>query len=76
MIKELKDQVDGAYCTNVAALATITVKQKDGENKEYQSIYNKAFLPAYYLKNFRLINYTRFSVFVSLMLLSACLLQR
>lgn len=56
-VKELKDQVDGAYCTNVAALATITVKQKDGENKEYQSIYNKAFLPAYYLKNFRLINY-------------------
>jgi hypothetical protein len=55
-LKDLKSQVDGAYCTNVAALATITVKQKDGENKEYQSIYNKAFLPAYYLKNFRLIN--------------------
>jgi hypothetical protein len=56
-LKDLKSQVDGAYCTNIAALATITVKQKDGENKEYQSIYNKAFLPAYYLKNFRLINY-------------------
>lgn len=56
-VKELKEQVNGAYCTNVAALATITVKQKDGENKEYQSIYNKAFLPAYYLKNFRLIDY-------------------
>lgn len=56
-LKDLKDQVNGAYCVNVAALATITVKQKDGENKEYQSIYNKAFLPAYYLKNFRLINY-------------------
>lgn len=56
-LKDLKSQVDGAYCTNVAALATITVKQKDGENKEYQSIYNKAFLPAYYLKNFRLIDY-------------------
>lgn len=56
-LKDLKDQVDGAYCTNVVALATITVKQKDGENKEYQSIYNKAFLPAYYLKNFRLVDY-------------------
>lgn len=56
-LKDLKEQVNGAYCVNVAALATITVKQKDGENKEYQSIYNKAFLPAYYLKNFRLINY-------------------
>lgn len=57
-VKELKDQVNGAYCINVAALATVTVRQKDGENKEYQSIYNKAFLPAYYLKNFRLIDYS------------------
>lgn len=56
-VKELKDQVDGAYCTNIVALATITVRQKDGENKEYQSIYNKAFLPSYYLKNFRVVNY-------------------
>lgn len=56
-LKDLKDQVDGAYCTNVAALATVVVRQKDGENKEYQGIYNKAFLPAYYLKNFRLVDY-------------------
>lgn len=56
-VKELKDQIDGAYCTNIVALATITVRQKDGENKEYQSIYNKAFLPSYYLKNFRVVNY-------------------
>lgn len=56
-VKDLKDQVNGAYSVNVAALATITVRQKDGENKEYQGIYNKAFMPAYYLKNFRLINY-------------------
>lgn len=56
-VKELKDQVDGAYSTNIVALATITVRQKDGENKEYQSIYNKAFLPSYYLKNFRVVNY-------------------
>jgi hypothetical protein len=61
-LKDLKDQVNGAYCTNVVALATVTVRQKDGENKEYQSIYNKAFLPAYYLKNFRLINYNDSSV--------------
>jgi len=56
-VKDLKDQVNGAYSVNVAALATISVRQKDGENKEYQGIYNKAFMPAYYLKNFRLINY-------------------
>ena len=55
--KDLKEQVDGAYCGSVIALATVVVRQKDGENKEYQGIYNKAFLPSYYLKNFRLINY-------------------
>jgi hypothetical protein len=65
-LKDLKDQVNGAYCTNVVALATITTKMKDGENKEYQSIYNKAFLPAYYLKHFRLINYNDPSVQSSL----------
>ena len=56
-VSELKAQVDGAYCTNIGALATIIMKEKDGENKEYQGVYNKAFLPAYALKNFRLINY-------------------
>lgn len=65
-VKDLKDQVNGAYCTNVVALATITVKQKDGENKEYQSVFNKAFLPSYYLKNFRLVNYNDQSVQSSL----------
>lgn len=56
-VSELKGQVDGAYCTNIGALATIIMKEKDGESKEYQGVYNKAFLPAYALKNFRLINY-------------------
>lgn len=56
-LKELKEQVDGAYSGNVLALATITVREKEGETKEYQSVYNKAFLPAYYLKNFRLVDY-------------------
>ena len=56
-VSELKVQVDGAYCTNIGALATIIMKEKDGESKEYQGVYNKAFLPAYALKNFRLINY-------------------
>ena len=35
-------------------MATITTREKDGEVKEYQSVYNKAFLPAYSLKQFRL----------------------
>lgn len=56
-VSELKSQVDGAYCTNIGALATVIMKEKDGESKEYQGVYNKAFMPAYALKNFRLINY-------------------
>jgi len=56
-VGELQNQVDGAYCTNIGALATIVMKEKDGESKDYQGVYNKAFMPAYALKNFRLINY-------------------
>lgn len=61
-VSELKGQVDGAYCTNIGALATIVMKEKDGETKEYQGVYNKSFLPAYALKNFRLINYNDVTV--------------
>jgi len=63
-VKDLKDEIDGEFCTDTdgniipfGALATINTKEKDGEIKEYQSIYNKAFLPKYALKNFRLIDY-------------------
>lgn len=61
-VKDLKDQLDGEYCTNVLALATIkTVEKTNAETseveiKEYQSIYDE-FLPAYYLKNFKTIDY-------------------
>jgi hypothetical protein len=65
-VSELKSQVDGAYCTNIGALATIIMKEKDGENTEYQGVYNKAFLPAYALKNFRLIDYGNSSIQSSL----------
>lgn len=64
-VKDLKDQVNGEYCGNILSLATVTSKSKeeevDGKTetvvKEYQTIYNKAFLPAYYMKNFRVVNY-------------------
>jgi hypothetical protein len=57
-VRDLKDQVGGEWCGNVVALATVIVKEKDGESKEYQGIYNKAFLPPYSLKNFRLVDYS------------------
>jgi 1,2-phenylacetyl-CoA epoxidase catalytic subunit len=57
-VRDIKDQVGGEYATNVVALATVITKERDGEIKEYQGIYNRAFLPAYSLKNFRLVDYS------------------
>jgi hypothetical protein len=56
-VKDLKAQVNGEWCTNIVALATIKTVQKEDEIKEYQGVFNKAFLPSYSLKLFRLINY-------------------
>jgi hypothetical protein len=56
-VKDLKDQIDGEWCKSVVALATVIVKERDGESKEYQGIYNKAFLSGYALKQFRLVDY-------------------
>lgn len=53
-VREITSQINGEYCGNFVAMATITTREKDGEVKEYQSVYNKAFLPAYSLKQFRL----------------------
>lgn len=58
-MKDLKAQLGGEYATTVVALATIKTVEKEGETKEYQGVYNKAFLPSYNLKQFRLIDYNR-----------------
>ena len=57
-VKDLKDQIDGEWCSSVVALATIVVRERDGETKEYQGIYNKGFLSGYAIKQFRLVDYT------------------
>jgi hypothetical protein len=57
-VRDLKDQVGGEWCGNVIASAIVITKDKDGEVKEYQGIYNRAFMPAYSLKNFRLVDYS------------------
>ena len=56
-VKDLRDQIDGEWTKSVLALATVIVKERDGESKEYQGIYNKAFIGGYALKNFRLVDY-------------------
>jgi hypothetical protein len=60
--KDIKAQVGGEYSTSVLALATIKTVVKNDETKEYQGVYNKAFLPAYNLKQFRLIDYSKADV--------------
>lgn len=58
--RELKGLINSDYATKFVALYTVkTVTKDDGEVKEYQSIYNKAFLPSYSLKNFRLVDYSK-----------------
>lgn len=57
-VSELRNQIDGAYSTTVGALATITTKQRDGEIKEYQSVFNKSFFPIASLKYFHTLDYS------------------
>ena len=58
-VKDIKSQINGEFATNVVALATIRTSEKDGEKKTYQGVFNKAFLPGYALKHFRLVDYTK-----------------
>jgi hypothetical protein len=65
-LTDLKNQVDGAYCTNVVALATIKTVIKDDETKEYQGVYNKAFMYKDSIKNFRLVDFNSQSTLTNL----------
>jgi len=65
-VEDIKEHIDGEWCTNIVALATVKVKEKEGEMKEFQGIYNKAFLPAYSFKYFRLIDYMNSTVLANL----------
>jgi hypothetical protein len=58
-VNDLKDLMGCEFETPVVALAEVKTVEKDGETKEYQAIYNRAFLPEYTLKQFRLIDYTK-----------------
>jgi hypothetical protein len=56
-VKDLKDQINGEWCTSIVALATIKTVIKEDDTKEYQGVYNKAFLLAYAIKQFRLVDF-------------------
>ena len=56
-VKELKEQINGEWATNIVALATINTKETEDGVKEFQNVYNKGFLPPYSIKAFRLLDY-------------------
>jgi hypothetical protein len=53
-VKEISSQIDDEYADSLVAMATVVVKEKEGEIKEFQGVYNRAFLPSYVMKQFRL----------------------
>ena len=57
-VSDVKNEINGEWCNTIVALATVVVKERDGESKEYQGIYNKGFLNGYTMKQFRLVDYT------------------
>lgn len=60
-VSEIKAQIGGEFCTPFVSLATVKSVTKEGtdEVKEFQGVFNKAFLPEYSLKNFRLVDYSK-----------------
>lgn len=61
-ISELTDQIGGEFTTPFISLATVITKEVEGEVKEYQGIYNKAFAPEFSMKQFRLLDYNNESL--------------
>ena len=57
-VRDLKGQIGGDYCDTVVSMATVVVRERDGESKEYQGIYNKGFLSGWAMKFFRAVDYT------------------
>lgn len=56
-VKELNEQIGGPYESDektVVCLSTIRTVTKDGETKEYEQVYNRAFLPSYAMGHIRL----------------------
>ena len=58
-VKELKEQINGEWAGNFVAMATIATQEREDGVREYQTIYNKAFMPPYSIKAFRLVDYNR-----------------
>lgn len=58
-VKDIRAQIGGEFSVPFVWLNEVKTVDKDGETKEYQSVYNRAFLPEYTLKQFRLVDYSK-----------------
>jgi len=65
-VKDLRDLIGGELTTNVVALATIKTVEKEDGPKSYQGVFNKAFLPPYHIKHFRLTDYSNPAILKSI----------
>ena len=55
-VSELRDQIEISEKETIVALATVKVVETSDGVKEYQSVFNKAFMPSYALRQIRQIN--------------------
>ncbi|HEU4609631.1 MAG TPA: hypothetical protein VFS31_16045, partial [Chitinophagaceae bacterium] len=51
-VMELNSLKETQFVTNVLVVLAIRLARKDGETKEYQTVYNRAFLPGDYMRYF------------------------
>jgi hypothetical protein len=66
-MKDIKAQINGEFSVPIVALAVVKTVVNEGEdNKEYQGVYNRNFLPEYSLKQFRLVDYDKSEVLAGL----------
>jgi hypothetical protein len=57
-LKDLTSQIGEEWATEVITTATVKTSIKEDGVKEYQSIWNKGFLPGYLFKDFKTKDYT------------------
>jgi len=65
-LKDIRSQINGEYSGTFVPVYEVKSVDKEGETKNYQSIYNKAFLASYALKQFRLVDYDKTEVIEAL----------
>ncbi len=62
----LKDQINDEWAGEIGCLATVIVKEVEGEPKEYQGVFNRAFVNVHSMKHFRLVDYDNDNVIAAL----------